>query len=117
MMEFCYRPNLISALAYLYSALRKTLYPTPTLFSGTQKISVNRTCHGGYPSNTTRSPNMISKSGSPMTDSVISASMSSWLISEGESLPSCDMLARVRVRSTRVWRPSVAERRRIVRCG
>lgn len=44
--------------------------------------------------------------------SLISASISSVLISAGESFPFWDISARVFVRSTRVSRPSAAERRR-----
>jgi hypothetical protein len=47
--------------------------------------------------------------------SLISASTNSGVISSGESLPFWLISARVLVRSTRVSRPSVEERRRIVR--
>lgn len=48
-------------------------------------------------------------------NSLISASMSFGLISCGDSLPCWAISVRVFVRSTRVSRPSVAERRRRVR--
>lgn len=44
--------------------------------------------------------------------SLISASISSVLMSPGESFPFWDISARVFVKSTRVSRPSAAERRR-----
>jgi hypothetical protein len=50
-----------------------------------------------------------------MVISLISASTKSGVISSGESLPFWLISARVLVRSTRVSRPSVEERRRIVR--
>jgi hypothetical protein len=43
-----------------------------------------------------------------------SASMRSWVMSRGWSLWDCDISAKVRVRSTRVSRPSVEERRRML---
>lgn len=47
--------------------------------------------------------------------SLISASTSSGVMSCGETLPFWDISARVLVRSTKVSRPSVEERRRRVR--
>ena len=55
------------------------------------------------------------RSGSPQLLSVISASMRSAEMSLGWSLPCWDISVRVLVRSTRVGRPSVAERRRTFR--
>lgn len=107
--------------------------------SPVQKISVSRICHGGYPSRFTYGPKMINRSGSGLTGrkrldvvsvapfsvpgvdwdgcdviSLISASMSSRLMSAGDSLPFCDISVRVLVRSTRVSRPSAADSNRIV---
>lgn len=56
-------------------------------------------------------------SGSPMTLSVISASINSALISSGSILLLCAISASVFVRSTSVLRPSSSERRRIVICS
>lgn len=47
--------------------------------------------------------------------SLISASTSSGVMSSGETLPFCDISARVLVKSTKVSRPSVEDRRRMVR--
>lgn len=57
----------------------------------------------------------IRRSGSPQLLSVTSASMSSGDMSEVASLPRWLISVRVLVRSSRVERPSVAERRRIDR--
>lgn len=54
----------------------------------------------------------ITRSGSPQLLSLNSASINSAEMSEGLILPRCAISARVLVRSTRVSRPSVEERRR-----
>ena len=107
-------------------------YPVkPLLVSPVQYISVSRMCHGGYPSNFKNGPKTKRRSGSDFTETVlpssaadcngcvvislISASTSSGVISWGDTLPFCDISASVLVRSTNVSRPSVEDRRRMVR--
>jgi hypothetical protein len=83
---------------------------------GTHKISVNRSCHGGYPLSFTVGENKISKSGSLDTWSLSCASIRSMLICSWRTSPFCAISASVRVRSTIVSRPSCSERRSTVRC-
>lgn len=71
---------------------------------------MSRNCHGGYPDSSTVGPNSIKRFGSPMMLSVISASMSSWLISFDSILPRWDISVRVLVKSTNESRPSSFER-------
>lgn len=132
-----YRPNLIWAPAKCHKPLMKPWYSTasplpvrPLLVSPVQYISVSRRCQGGYPSNRKNGPNTKRRSGSGFTEmgsssstadwdgciviSVISASTNSGVMSWLEILPFCDISASVLVKSTKVSRPSVEERRRMV---
>ena len=83
----------------------------------THKISVNLTCHGGYPSSFTTGPNNTNNSGSPITLSLTSASTNSTEISPATTFPLCAISASVFVKSTRESRPSSADRRRICKAG
>ena len=82
----------------------------------TYKISVNLSCHGGYPLSCTVGLKRIRRSGSLETWSFNCASIRSVLICSCRTSPFWAISASVRVRSTMVSRPSCSERRRTVRC-
>lgn len=64
-----------------------SIYSSQFERSETHKISVSRTCHGGYPSSITLSPNSSSRSGSPITLSLSSTSITSDVTSSSLSFP------------------------------